>query len=732
MAWVLAAAIAVLAPALSHGAAINDPGNAADQIDAVIPWTTLVWTEVHHGFLPLWNPYNALGLPLAFNWQSAPLSIPTLLGYLFPLRLAFTVQIIVTLIITGTGMYALGRTLRLGVIGCVFAATVYELSGAFMGWLGQPPATVMSWAGWLFAAAILVVRGRRRARSIAAFAVVLGCAIYAGDPETLIQLLLALAVFLVVLLVLQVRSTKDRRSILRPTCDLVLAGVAGAALGAPLALPGVQLAVHSVQSIPSQNVYARTAYSLNGLVYGFTNGTYTNGAYIGLISIVLAVLALAFYRHRPEVVGLGVVAVAATVAAFASPVVALLNRLPGLDDLHWQRVELSMAFAIALLAGAGLDTLVVASSDRRAAPRWAVMGFALACLGLLVLFIFGTNHLDQLDVAVRTKTFLWRAAEAGIGLAIAGVLLVTSRRPARSRSVPGLPRRRLQIRWLAAWTLLACETAFLVAAGAPFMSSGPTALTPTRYYMDLQKAVGTSLMGFGNTDCFPDSLGILQDVNIVYGVHELAVLDPITPAAYDRAWRSATGMSGGPKQLFCPAVTTATVARRFGVSFVLEPVGAPGPQGAVLDEASIYSQLYRIPRAASATLVPLTSTEQAPGPDAAGSPVPVTHPNPAAWRLDTNSTRPGVLRLRLTDVPGWHATIDGRPLSLQQFSGIMLEARIPAGRHTIELHYWPEAFTVGIVLAACAAAGLLLVPMVAKIRILFSRRHPRVPHGPPS
>ena len=42
-----------------------------DQIAEMIPWSNLAWLQVHPGHLPLWNPYNGLGLPLAFNWQSA-------------------------------------------------------------------------------------------------------------------------------------------------------------------------------------------------------------------------------------------------------------------------------------------------------------------------------------------------------------------------------------------------------------------------------------------------------------------------------------------------------------------------------------------------------------------------------------------------------------------------------------------------------------------------------------
>ena len=110
--------------------------------------------------------------PLAFNWQSATFSLPALVGYLVPLRLDFTVQVLLPFVIAGTGMYVLGRVMRLGVLGAAMAATVFELCGTFQAVLGWPVAAVMSWAGWLFACAILVLRGGHRRRSVVLFAVV--------------------------------------------------------------------------------------------------------------------------------------------------------------------------------------------------------------------------------------------------------------------------------------------------------------------------------------------------------------------------------------------------------------------------------------------------------------------------------------------------------------------------------------------------------------------------------
>src|SRR6202034_4514906 len=113
-----AAAGAVLAPAFSHGsylgsfdwvsrfglshnpAVVVHDRQTFDQIAEFIPWTKLAWTQVHQGHLPLWNPSSVLGMPLAFTWQAGTFSIPVLLGYLFPLRLAYTVQVMATLVIS--------------------------------------------------------------------------------------------------------------------------------------------------------------------------------------------------------------------------------------------------------------------------------------------------------------------------------------------------------------------------------------------------------------------------------------------------------------------------------------------------------------------------------------------------------------------------------------------------------------------------------------------------------
>ena len=473
LAWIAIAGLAVLIPALSHGAGIYSYTAVEDKVDSAIPLTTLAWREVHAGHLPLWNPYSTLGLPLAFNLNSMALSVPALVGYVFPLRVDYAVQLITTLFISGTGVYVFGRVLRVGVLGSVFAATVFEISGASVFFLGLAVTGAMAWAGWLFAAAILVVRGKHRARWIAAFAVIIASAIYAGQPQVLLELLVCLALFLVVLLGPRALRPGGLRATLRPAGDLALAAAAGVALGAPLALPALQLAGHSFDTLEPLFVLAP---SLRSYFFAGQNAATALGLYIGLICVVLAAVGVGFRWRRPEVSGLGVVVIAMAAVLLFHPLLDGLNATPLLKEGDWGRAFLPMIFALSVLGGVGVDVLL-RSAGRQEVTRWTAAGFAVAGFGVLMFFLFGIDDHVPLLADVRTRTFVLRAVEVGGGFVAVGALVLADRRRTRRRYVSG----RQGARTLAALVLLICETTvFVVAGSAIWSSTGETPLTDTR------------------------------------------------------------------------------------------------------------------------------------------------------------------------------------------------------------------------------------------------------------
>jgi hypothetical protein len=86
--------------------------------------------------------------------------------------------------------------------------------------------------------------------------------------------------------------------------------------------------------------------------------------------------------------------------------------------------------------------------------------------------------------------------------------------------------------------------------------------------------------------------------------------------------------------------------------------------------------------------------------------------------LTVRVKRPTKLALRITDVPGWHVTADGRPLAVHGYEGSFLEVTVPAGTHTVVAYYWPRDLTYGIVLALLALLALVLWPFLPAFRSL--------------
>ncbi len=701
-----------------------------DQIDELIPWTSLVWTQVHHGQLPLWNPYSALGLPLAFNWQSAPFSLSMLVAYLFPLRLAYTMQWFVTLLVAGTGAYVLGRVLKLGVMGAAFMATVYELSGPFIAWLGWPVESVMSWTGWLFAAVLLILRGGRRVRHIAFFAVCLMFALFAGEPDACGIVLGALCVFVVVVLVLRRAGFGGRQPVLRPLGDVVVATAAGGMLAAPIALPSAQLTVGSVRAANSAPGLGSSHVLVHLLLQGY-NGLPISGdlwfgtsptssfyaasaAYLGLIALALATLALIRLWRRRDVIAMAVVVVVTMTITFAGPVVTFLDHTSHLKTVGWHLALVPMAFGMAVLSGFGMDLLVRSWRDR-SVHFWATAGFVLWSLVLAGLWLFDRGRLSSADATIRNHSFVWPTVDAIVGLLVLGAIWVLLRNP---QGISGRFARNAGI-WVGA-ILLVAETAFLVSAGAPWPSSSRNYLQATPAVTSLKRAVGSSLVAIGKGLCVQNPfsvkgtvLGLNPDVNVAFDIDELAVYDPLTPEEYTTAWKTVTHHAPGvlsafgAKVWYCPVVNSARLARLYGVGYILEPPSARAPAGTLFVEKVGNEDLYRVPAAAQATLSAAPLRGPFPPVEARGTPVEVSHPVPTEWKLTTHASRPTVLRLRLTDVPGWHASIDGKPLPLSKFAGVMLQAHIPAGTHTVKLNYWPTTFTVGIVLAVLVACGMV-------------------------
>ena len=431
---------------------------------------------------------------------------------------------------------------------------------------------------------------------------------------------------------------------------------------------------------------------------------------------------------------LGVTALAMAVFAYAAPVVSPSTTVTGLHSVAWHRSIQPMVLALAVLAGVGMDAVVRAGADGgcRAAGRRA----ASARLGLIVLalWLFGRGTLPPAEAAIRARSFVWPVVELVVGLAVCAVLfgrraapgehgaaamagaaaegdgagtgpVVGGRRPARHRDrlpgggggTPGVVEPDLHHPH-------AGRSGAARTVGTRWWPSGPATAT-------CRPRSGCTRTSTSSTACASWPTGT-----------------PWCPRTPSAPWPAATGTHAGAigaPLILCPAMSSATTARQYGVGYILEQPGATPPAGTTRVTTLAGEGLYRVPGSGLVTLAPAPSgnhTSASTPADDTGVPQATTSPDPNIVRVDVHAAGASVMDIHVTDVPGWHATLDGRPLRLTPLEGTMLQARIPAGHHTVELHYWPTAFTAGLIVGLVAVLALAGAVAVEGMR----RRRPPV------
>lgn len=744
--WLLVAALASLAPALSKGSQLGDfellsvfgwggrtgvPLHnvvSSDQIQEMVPWTDLNWLQVHAGHLPLWNPFAGLGLPLAFNFQSASFSLPMAVGYLFPLHLAYTATVVTKLVIAGTGATFLGRVLGLRLFSATFGGTVFELSGALTAWSGWPQAGVFCWMGWILGAVVYLIRGSTPWRAVPLLALFVGLSVLGGHPESMAIELAGAAIFAGTLLIADVLGGAEVRRRAWRSAVALSAGIGGGLLlAAPLLLPGLQVIGRSshttstgYSALPLSDVANLALATFDGLPvlhqdYVGTRNYYVGASYVGLGVLVLAALAIVLMWRRAEIIALTVLGTMASLVLFSAPVASVLSHLPLTRLVLWDRAVLPLELCLSILGACGLQFLASAWDED---AQWSLRGFtafavlsALAFVAVAALWLYSV--FSPLAVGVqanreRLQSLIVPSVQAAVGLLVAVALLAARRSHARRGT-------SAWFRW-APLPVAAAEVLFLLTATPSLWSSSSRGFAPTAAEVRAKQLIGSARIGFDNCPSLvrQPSLGVLAEANSAYGLRELAAYDPVVPTSWYRAWAAATHT---PPEIginnFCPSVSSAALARRFGVSYIVGPPGAAAPPGTRGLPPIGGESIFAVP---GSGIVTVAVPGSAPG--APEQTVRYSSPDDAEMDMTVDVRVPSTLRIHITDLPGWSARIDQHTAALTPWDGTMLSLRVPAGWHRVILRYRPAAFSIGIDISAATALTLLAALGLGRYRRL--------------
>jgi hypothetical protein len=384
--------------------------SSSDMLWSTAPWTSTAPAEVRWGganfeladavtvfhpfFLharetlpdvPLWNPHVMGGRPYLANAQSAVFSPFTWPSYVLPFWKSLAVVAALKLWVAAFGTFLLGRALGMRFGGAFLAGLVFSFGTFFVAWLAWPLTNIFPLLPWLMLLSERIVRGPT-ALAGAGLAATVALAFFGGHPETTFHVIVATVVFFAFrLLLMWTRAGRDRSLLVRPALVFAGAMAAGAAMAAAMLVPLFELFLQSgdyERRLGWEPGHADAGYLGTFFLFDYWGrptqtplaGIVSNrGWYAGGITLMLAPIALIL---RPTVTRLAVAvfgAVCLLVVVGADPFFSAVTVLPGFRTAHNGRMVIFVLFALALLAGWGLDELT-----RRKRPARLRRNLALA------------------------------------------------------------------------------------------------------------------------------------------------------------------------------------------------------------------------------------------------------------------------------------------------------------------------------------------------------------------
>ncbi len=427
-------------------------------------WTDTLWTG---GQVPLWNPYENLGMPLAAN-PAASVFYPGKLVFAMPIGFAWAYRLYVLghLLLAAGGVYRLARHFETGVTAAGVAAISYAFSGSVL----QQYCNVIFLVGaaWLpiamLAADRMLAKESGRIRWAVLFGTVLALMVLGGDPQ------MAYNAGLLATMLAIWRWRHERRSAehvpgrhrfwkSRPVM-LALAAVVGLILSAVQVLPSLEFAQRSgridepmadrllARSEPGTHAAHRYHFSVGpwrmaeyvwpnvaGRQYPVHHRWFevmpgegriwTPSLYMGLLPLLLALAAMRFRRTRDGVVN------AARVRWLSWTVVLALLAGFGFHGLGWAVQEIRFLCGGPPIApgevGApfgGVYWLMTVFLPGYASFRYPAKLLVVAGLGLSVLAAIGWDRVFATP-SPRFRRNLIRLA----GLSLCGVIASLAIRP---------------------------------------------------------------------------------------------------------------------------------------------------------------------------------------------------------------------------------------------------------------------------------------------------------------
>jgi hypothetical protein len=687
--------------------------DSPDLANQVLPWLQYEASEIHHGNIPLWDPYEWAGQSLIGQAQPGianPIGWPFLampLNSQGHMRLFWINGYFLTIHYLGALFcYLLCRDLGRSVLASVFGGAAFALGG----WVGPTdwPQMISGgiWAPLVFLFFFRALRGVRPIRNGALAGAMLGLSVLSGHHQ--IPIFIGLAVGGCWIYYLAQGNWTDRGRWAAIAAFGIMAGL----VGAIQILPASDYGHQALRWVGSNNpvkwndvVPYRALEALSMLpagVIGLVARSMTAGTevYLGWAVVLTALAGIVAAWREPPVKILAIVAAAGMLGALGGLTVfhgIVYSLIPNVDKAR--RIEFAvflLGFGAAVLSSYGVDRFLEAGAGfRRLASITAAAAGALALAA--TWFVMQTT-------LPRTNDYNLLAFEGILALLIAGTLAAWSagrlRHPAVVIAILSLLELGSSIGY--AYQRRDRPGSLLTRlSGDPELAAWLRhAPAPVRAQIDDQQ-IPYNFGDWYSVDVFGGYLASLSiNVDSVRGFDWARNLLGVNywvgrkPQRDDQTevFRAPNGINVYRNKDAFPPVWTVHKVTQID----------PAVMGQAFDRGGAYLRGEAF----------FTGAIPPPPQSCAGDTVTLLRREANSFDIDARMQCRGVVVAGDEDDDGWRAWVDGSSTPVYEAYGIARAVEVPAGHHLVEMRYRPTSVVAGAVMSAIGfivMLGLLFV-----------------------
>lgn len=680
------------------------------------------------GELPFWNPYDCLGLPFLAQLNTLALYPLSLVYLLLPMPWSLSFFCLFHLFLGGMGMYFLAARWTGSRAGAALAGLVFTFNGLSLTFLMWPShVATFAWLPWVI---MLTEAGwNEGGRKVVWAALAAAMEALAGGPETILFTWLILT--LMALIQLRRRGIRPRLLAAR----FLLMGGLAFGLAAPQLLTFADFAVHSSRDTH----FATSAWAMppwgwaSFLVPLFQTERwqsiamqphqYWTSSYYNGIGVMLLVLIAVWRVRNWRVWLLGGVLLASMVLAMGDKAYIymwLRHVLPFLGLFRYPiKFVILSAAVIPLLAAFALGSYEKTQNRR---PGFGKLEICLAAsFALLIGVILWFARYRPVPFSSWTPTLRNGLERLGMLGVVLGLLYFFACKPQRrSWSVFLL----LAVCWLDLVTSVPWQNPTVAPSiyqadlgqmkakltPAPDIAESRLMMSPYAANQFYYKPAADL-----TANCLLDRLVFLGDCNLLDGLPKVDGFFSLNLRESDKVLRLLDSADArelpyledflGVSQTIAPGTVFDWAPRATFlpiVSIGQAPVFAsPEMTFAAIERGSLdFRKVVYLPTTAQSSI----TAKSAP---AARIVAKDFHPQRETIQVETPA--PAMFYLSQAYYHDWHATVDGKEVSLWRANYAFQSVEMPPGRHVLRLSYVDQAYRLGTLLAALAGLGCLWI-----------------------